>query len=109
MPLPRQDTTSSTESASSASSVGRARQIIDDRYIDPDGLRNYMDRNFERGSWTIRVKPLLRSHSLLLPFFQIRTPVSIKLGKVIITAPRTIPKVSHAFLLLLLFAEALNE
>ncbi|EXJ93447.1 hypothetical protein A1O1_01839 [Capronia coronata CBS 617.96] len=75
MSLPRRDTavsTSSTSSAGSMSGLGRTRQVIEDSYIDPDRLRNYMTKNFEPGSWTVR----------------------IKLGMVEITSPCKIPKVS---------------
>ncbi|EHY55164.1 hypothetical protein HRR83_005583 [Exophiala dermatitidis] len=85
MPLPtRQDTASSRSSTStsksnspsspSSSGGGQVRQIIDDRYVDPDRLKSYMKKNFAQGTWAVQAK----------------------LGIITITAPRLIPKEDFA-------------
>lgn len=66
IPLVKRNTSLSTSSVSSAGStfsIDGVQQIIDDRYIDPDGLRGYMAKNFEPGSWTVRVRLRFETHT----------------------------------------------
>jgi len=37
--------------------LSRSSQIIDDKYINPGALKDYMKANFAPGTWTVQVRP----------------------------------------------------
>ncbi|KAJ4531930.1 hypothetical protein HRR80_007937 [Exophiala dermatitidis] len=99
MPLPtRQDTASSRSSTStsksnspsspSSSGGGQVRQIIDDRYVDPDRLKSYMKKNFAQGTWAVQWTGWTDLQNC--------DTLQAKLGIITITAPRLIPKEDFA-------------